>query len=186
MRLPSRALFGLLLRSPGPLPERPAAQIDRGRELLLVVGSALLRQVGKGPIGQIGHHQTQNGVAEELEAFVGDQPALLEGERPVRQCGHAEQPVGEAHAEGPLEWGGVLGHVRLPGCATRRRWPGGRRRSRSSRTPGAGASAGGTAGTPRRSVACPSTGPPANGSSTCCSCSSASAFLSLLLRGASR
>ena len=36
-----------------------------------------------GPVGVLGHHQAQHGVAQELQALVGRRPALLGAPRPV-------------------------------------------------------------------------------------------------------
>src|SRR3712207_8178998 len=44
-----------------------------------------LGQLRVAPVQRVGHDETQHGVAEELQALVGRQPAVLVGVRPVCQ-----------------------------------------------------------------------------------------------------
>jgi hypothetical protein len=56
--------------------------IDDGRAQL---GQAALGQLGMAAVERLGDDDTEHGVAEELEALVGGEPAVLVRERAVRQ-----------------------------------------------------------------------------------------------------
>src|SRR5439155_111377 len=145
------------------------------------LGQLALRPIGQRTERQVGHHKSEHGVPQELESLVGDERALLERERSVRERGFPELRVVEPHAESPLQRDELSWHERLlRSRPTRRRWPGGPRSTRSSRTRDAAASAGGTGGTPRTWAAWPSSERRASGSSTSLSSSSASASWYLL------
>jgi hypothetical protein len=117
------------------------------------LGQLTLGEVGLAAVELVGDDQAEDRVAEELQALVGRQAAVLVREGPVGQR-EAEQVVRQLDAEGVGEpAGGPLG-VRVPGRAfpvgpchdgsaqgrrLRPRGPGGRRTGRSSGTRGAGA-----------------------------------------------
>ena len=115
---------------------------DRGTQL----GQLPLGEVRLAAVELVGDDEAEHRVAEELQALVGRQPAVLVGEGPVGQR-QPEQAVGQLDAEGVAQpASGPLG-VRLPTRRThgsavrgvRRRGPDGRRTDRRSGTPGAGA-----------------------------------------------
>src|SRR4051794_6147354 len=119
-----------------------------------------LGEVRLAAVELVGDDQAEHRVAQELQALVGGQAAVLVRERPVGQR-QTEQPVGQLDAQGVVQPTGSLLSVRGPtrcewasssyGGAVhdgaqrrglRQREPDGRRTDRSSRTPGAGASTG--------------------------------------------
>src|SRR6266516_4984770 len=129
--------------------ERPSDVRERGH---VHDGSAQLRQrplrkIGEQPVGEIGHDEAQHGVTEELESLVRDLEAILERIRTVRDRCLSESGVTKHHAERSVErlQGQRPPHLGHP--VTRPRQPDAPRSIRSSRTPDAGAWAGGTAGT---------------------------------------
>jgi hypothetical protein len=124
----------------------PDAAADLGERPGVDDGGAQLGQPSLGQVGVLGVERlrdddAEDRVTEELEPLVGGQPAVLVGERPVRQ-GAVQQPgVQDRIPEGGTQLGVVrqglgltLGReLRGPDDGPR-----GRRTGRTRRTPGAG------------------------------------------------
>src|SRR5215218_6034442 len=74
--------------------------VDRGRPQL---GQLPLGQVGEGAVDDVGDDQAEHGVAEELEALVGGQAAVLVGVGAVGEGPDVQLLAAEADAEGLLD-----------------------------------------------------------------------------------
>src|SRR5829696_5122880 len=121
--------------------------VHRGRPQL---GQVALGQVREGAVDDVGDDQAEDGVAEELQALVGGQAAVLVRERAVGEGPDVQLLTAEADAEGLLD--------RL--ALTRPQRPDAHRSTRSSGRRCAAAWPAGTGGRTRRS------GPPTS-SATC-------------------
>ncbi len=110
-----------------PDPDRHHCQgpcVDDGGAQL---GEPTLGQVGVHEVESLGHHDPEHGVAEELEPLVGGQPAVLVGERAMRQGALKELGVQDRIPELRAQ----LCVVADDGLASRRlRGPGDARRGR--------------------------------------------------------
>src|SRR5215218_4559853 len=74
--------------------------VHRGRPQL---GQLALGQVGEGPVDDVGHDQAEDGVAQELQALVGGQAAVLVGVAAVREGPDVQLLTAEADPEGLLD-----------------------------------------------------------------------------------
>ena len=84
--------------------------VDHGGTQL---GQLALGEVGLAAVELVGDDQAEHRVAQELQALVGGQAAVLVRERPVGQR-QAEQAVGQGDAEGVVQPGGRPLGVRRP------------------------------------------------------------------------